>query len=554
MLLSLSIRDFVIVDALELAFQPGFTVFTGETGAGKSILIDALNLALGERADPSVVRQGKERAEIAAEFDLRQSKDLRVWLKANDLASQDDVCLVRRVVENVGRSRAYINGRPVTVQQLRELGDSLVAVHGQFAHQALLQPVAQQRLLDDFAGTASKAQEVAHTFEAWNAIRKQRMQWQTNAAAIEQERAELEFQQSELSRLDFQLESWQELLAEHSRLNHAASLIEGVQAAQQALDESDDALLPQVNAVVERLKNLSEFDPELKSVIDVIEPASLQLQESVYALRQYARRLDVDPARLKEVEARMEDVHNMARKYRIRPLELSDLLARCEARLAELGGTGGIEALLEREQVAESAYQRVAIDLSAQRKKAAKKLSQTVTASMQTLAMQGGKFAIELTPRREPSGYGLEHVVFTVAGHAGVAPGPVDTVASGGELSRIGLALQVVMSKVARVPTLIFDEVDAGIGGSVAEVVGKLLRELGGHHQVWCVTHLPQVAAQGQHHLTVSKITLKGATSSSVMQLAKPQRIDEIARMLGGIKITDATRKHAAEILALQSK
>ena len=554
MLLSLSIRDFVIVDALELAFQPGFTVFTGETGAGKSILIDALNLALGERADPSVVRQGKERAEIAAEFDLRQSKDLRVWLKANDLASQDDVCLVRRVVENVGRSRAYINGRPVTVQQLRELGDSLVAVHGQFAHQALLQPVAQQRLLDDFAGTASKAQEVAHTFEAWNAIRKQRMQWQTNAAAIEQERAELEFQQSELSRLDFQLESWQELLAEHSRLNHAASLIEGVQAAQQALDESDDALLPQVNAVVERLKNLSEFDPELKSVIDVIEPASLQLQESVYALRQYARRLDIDPARLKEVEARMEDVHNMARKYRIRPLELSDLLARCEARLAELGGTGGIEALLEREQVAESAYQRVAIDLSAQRKKAAKKLSQTVTASMQTLAMQGGKFAIELTPRREPSGYGLEHVVFTVAGHAGVAPGPVDTVASGGELSRIGLALQVVMSKVARVPTLIFDEVDAGIGGSVAEVVGKLLRELGGHHQVMCVTHLPQVAAQGQHHLTVSKITLKGATSSSVMQLAKPQRIDEIARMLGGIKITDATRKHAAEILALQSK
>ena len=553
MLLSLSIRDFVIVEALELSFRPGFTVFTGETGAGKSILIDALNLALGERADPSVVREGKERAEIAAEFDLSGTKLVREWLKANDLVDADNVCLVRRVVEAAGRSRAYINGRPVTVQQLREMGDGLVAVHGQFAHQALLQPIAQQRLLDDFAGAASTAQEVARAFAAWNTIRKQRMQWQTNAAAIEQERAALEYQHNELSRLDYQLESWQELLAEHSRLNHAASLIEGVQAAQQSLDESDDALVPQVNAVVERLKSLSEFDVELKSVIDVIEPASLQLQESVYALRQYARRLDIDPARLKEVETRMEAVHNMARKYRIRPLELSDLLARCAARLAELGGSGGIEELVEREQAAQSVYHGVATELTAQRKKAAKKLAQTVTASMQTLAMQGGKFVIELTPRSEPAANGLEHVVFAVAGHAGVTPGPVDKVASGGELSRIGLALQVVMSKVARVPTLIFDEVDAGIGGSVAEVVGKLLRELGEHHQVMCVTHLAQVAAQAQQHFTVSKITHKGATSSAVTSLAKPQRVDEIARMLGGIKITDATRKHAAEILSTPS-
>ena len=250
MLLSLSIRDFVIVDALELSFQPGFTVFTGETGAGKSILIDALNLALGERADPAVVRQGKERAEIAAEFDLSALKELRAWLEDNDLASRDDSCLVRRVVEAVGRSRAYINGRPVTVLQLRELGDNLVAVHGQFAHQALLQPGAQQRLLDDFAGASTLAREVTQAYESWNTIRKQRVQWQTNAAGLEQERAALEFQRQELSRLDFQTESWQELLAEHSRLNHAASLIEGVQSAQQTLDESDDALLPQINAVV----------------------------------------------------------------------------------------------------------------------------------------------------------------------------------------------------------------------------------------------------------------------------------------------------------------
>ncbi len=550
MLLSLSIRDFVIVDVLELSFRLGFTVFTGETGAGKSILIDALNLTLGERADPSVVREGKARAEVAAEFDLSRSKSLLTWLAENDLTGEDDTCLVRRVVEAVGRSRAYINGRPVTVAQLRELGDGLVAVHGQFAHQALLQPGAQQRLLDDFAGATASALEVAQAYEDWHTIKKQRMQWQTNASAMEQERAALAIQREELSRLDFQLESWHELLAEHSRLNHAASLIEGIQGAQQSLEESDTALLPQINAVVERLKTLSEFDPELKTVIDIIEPASLQLQESVYALRHYARRLDIDPGRLREVETRMETMHDMARKYRIRPLELGDLLARCDARLMELGGGAGIDALLQREQSAESDYRNLAVNLSAQRKKAAKTLTQKVTASMQTLAMQGGKFVVDLAAREEPSANGLEQVIFTVAGHAGVTPGPIDKVASGGELSRIGLALQVVMSKVARVPTLIFDEVDAGIGGGVAEVVGKLLRELGGQHQVMCVTHLPQVAAQGQQHFTVSKITSKGATSTSVQHLDASRRVEEIARMLGGVKITDATRQHAAELLS----
>jgi DNA repair protein RecN (Recombination protein N) len=554
MLLSLSIRDFVIVDALELSFHPGFTVFTGETGAGKSILIDALNLALGERADPAAVREGKERAEISAEFDLGQSKSLREWLAANDLVGEDSACLVRRVVESAGRSRAYINGRPVTVQQLRELGNSLVAVHGQFAHQALLQPNAQQQLLDDFAGASATAQAVADTFEKWNAIKKQRIQWQTNAAALEQERTALEFQRDELVRLDFQVESWQELLSEHSRLNHAASLIDGVQAAQHALDESDEALLPQINAVTERLKNLSEFDAELKNVIDVLEPATLQLQESVYALRHYARRLEIDPARLKEVESRMEAVQNMARKYRVRPPELVDMLARCAARLAELGGSADIDALLVREQQAEAVFSKAANELTAQRKKAAKKLAQAITAAMQTLAMQGGQFTIELAPRSEPNANGNEHVTFCVAGHAGVTPGPLDKIASGGELSRIGLALQVVMSKVARVPTLIFDEVDAGIGGGVAEVVGKLLRELGANYQVMCVTHLPQVAAQAQHHMSVSKSTHKGCTRSSVNPLRAKDRIDEIARMLGGVKITEATRKHAAEMLSSHPK
>ena len=553
MLLSLSIRDFVIVDALELSFQAGFTVFTGETGAGKSILIDALNMALGERADPSVVRQGKERAEIAAEFNLNGLNNINAWLAENDLTAADDTCLVRRVVEAAGRSRAYINGHPVTVQQLRELGDKLVAIHGQFAHQALLQPNAQQNLLDDFAGAGAIANAVSQAHSEWNALKKLRIQWQSNALALEQERSLLESQQQELSKLDFRLETWQELLAEHSRLNHAASLIEGVQWAQQALDERDDALMPQINAVVERLKSLSEYDPAIRSVLDIIEPASLQLQESVYALRHYSRRLDIDPMRLKDVEARIETVHNVARKYRVRPIELIDLLGRCDSRLSELGGDAGMAALIQREQVAETHYFELAKALGAQRQKAAKKLVQAVTASMQTLAMTGGKFVIDLPQRAEPSANGLEHVIFSVAGHAGVTPGALDKVASGGELSRIGLALQVVLSKIARVPTLIFDEVDAGIGGAVAEVVGKLLRDLGAENQVMCVTHLPQVAAQGEHHFIVSKATGKGTTVSSVEPLSQAQRIDEIARMLGGVKITDATRKHAAEMLSTKS-
>jgi DNA repair protein RecN (Recombination protein N) len=553
MLLSLSIRDFVIVDALELSFESGFTVLTGETGAGKSILIDALNLVLGERADPSVVRQGKERADIAAEFDLTERKEIRAWLKENDLASQNDVLLVRRVVESVGRSRAYINGRPATVQQLREIGDGLVAVHGQFAHQALLQPLAQQQLLDDFAGASDLARKALQHYETWQSLKKQRLQWQTNAAALEQERASLEMQQKELAQLGFETSAWQELQAEHSRLNHGASLIEGVQAAQQSLDESDDALLPQITSVVERLKTLSEYDPALKEVIDVLEPAALQLQEGVYGLRHYARRLDLDPARLKEVETRIEIVHNTARRYRIQPAELPDLLARCESRLNELGGGAGIDSLVEKEQAAEASYRQLAIELSAQRKKSAKTLSQKITAAMQTLAMQGGKFVVDLPARNEPSAHGLEHVVFSVAAHPGVTPGAIDKVASGGELSRIGLALQVAMSKVARVPTLIFDEVDAGIGGGVAEVVGKLLRELGTLHQVMCVTHLPQVAAQGQQHWCVSKSVAKGITSSNVDVLNARGRVEEIARMLGGVKITAATRKHAAELLSTQS-
>ena len=553
MLTNLSIRDFVIVDALELAFQPGFTVLSGETGAGKSILIDAINLVLGERADPSVVRQGKERAEVSGEFDVSEMADVCAWLETNDLIGEDDHCLVRRVVESAGRSRAYINGRAATVQQLRELGDRLVAVHGQFAHQALLQAKAQQQLLDDYAGMSAVAREVAQAFEAWQSIKKQRQQWQSNAAALEQERSMLEAQQQELSRLAFAPEAWQETLAEHSRLTHAASLIDGVQAAQQALDESDNPLLAQVSAVTDRLRAMMDFDPGLKEVIALLEPAAVQLQEGVYALRHYARRLDIDPARLKEVEARMELVHDTARKYRVPPGELGELLARCETRLSALGGTGGIEALLAQEQAAEATYKTIATQLSAGRGKAAKALTQKVTTAMQTLAMQGGKFVIELAPRAEPSAQGMEQIDFQVAGHAGMAPGSIDKVASGGELSRIGLALQVVMSKVARVPTLIFDEVDAGIGGGVAEIVGKLLRELGERHQVMCVTHLAQVAAQGQQHWNVTKKTVKFVTTSAIHILDKKNRVEEIARMLGGVQITAATRKHAAEMLTSQS-
>lgn len=555
MLRFLSVQDFVIVDRIELEFKPGFTVLTGETGAGKSILVDALALALGERGDSGMVRQGAERAEVTAEFDISALPPVAEWLEANDLAGDPGVCLLRRIIDDGGRSRCYINGRPATLQQLREAGESLVDIHGQHAHQSLLRQDAQRDLLDGYAGLRDLAGEVAVAYRNWQALRNRRLDWEKNAQAFAAEREQLEWQVREIGNLHFNVEEWRELLAEHSRLANSASLLEGAQYGLETLSEGEAALLSQLHAVTARLNSLVEFDSGLKEVLEILEPAEIQLQEAVYSLRHYLQRLDLDPQRLRHCEQRLEEVHAAARKYRVMPEQLPELLAGWRARFEELGGMGEGGELRKQEEAAQANYLEHARKLSVGRKKAAKEFSQKVTGAMQTMAMAGGSFEARLTELPDNKNgskggvHGLEQVEFLVAAHAGMPLKPLSKVASGGELSRISLGIQVIASKAAAVPTLIFDEVDVGIGGSVAEIVGQMLKRLGAERQVLCITHLPQVAARGDHHWQVAKQAQDGAVTSRIEVLDQSRRVEEIARMLGGVEITATTRQHAAEML-----
>lgn len=557
MLRSLSIRDFVIVDRLELEFAPGFTVLTGETGAGKSILIDALAMVLGERAEAIVVRAGAERAEISAEFEADDGKAggraLARWLRDNDLAGDDGVLLIRRVIESSGRSRGFINGRAATAAQLREAGEYLVDIHGQHQHQSLLRPAAQRELLDAYGDLSAVAEKVAVLHRAWQQRRESRMSLETNAAAFAAEREQLEWQVRELEALKFSANEWPELTAEHSRLAHAASLIEAAQLGVESVSEGEGSSLAQLNSAMARLGNLVEHDPRLGEILELLESARIQLQEAAHELRRYGERLDLDPRRLQEAERRLDAIHGAARKYRVQPEELPAKLAHMKERLRQMGEGGDVESLRKLEEDAHAACVSEAKQLSAGRKRAAKKLCDQVTAAMQELAMAGGRFDIVLNAVTELAAYGLENVEFLVSAHKSVAPQPLAKVASGGELSRLSLAIQTVASRVAQVPTLIFDEVDAGIGGRVAEIVGKMLRQLGTRHQVMCITHLPQVAATAEQQWQVTKISTNDKVHSRVAVLDRGQRVEEIARMLGGVKITETTRKHAAEMLGIKN-
>jgi DNA repair protein RecN (Recombination protein N) len=553
MLRSLSIRDFVIVDRLDLEFAPGFTVLTGETGAGKSILIDALATVLGERAEAIVVRGGAERAEVNAEFEPDGStaggRELARWLGENDLAGDEGALLLRRVIESSGRSRGFINGRAATLAQLREAGEFLVDIHGQHQHQSLTRPGAQRELLDACGELSDAAKKVAGLHRAWQQRRESRMAFETNAAAFAAEREQLEWQVRELAALKFSAVEWPELTAEHGRLAHAASLIEAARLGVEALSEDENACLTQLNGVLSRLGALIEHDPRLKEIVELLESARIQLEEAAHALRRYGERLDLDPRRLQEAERRLDAIHDAARKYRVQPEALPQKLEDARTRLREMGEGGDAEALRKLEEAAYAACQAEAKKLSAGRRKAAKKFSDQVTEAMQTLAMQGGTFEIALHAAPDITAHGLESVEFLVSAHKGMAPQPLAKVASGGELSRLSLAVQTVASRVAQVPTLIFDEVDAGIGGRVAEIVGKMLGQLGRKHQVMCITHLPQVAATADQQWQVAKSSASGKVLSKVTVLDPGQRVEEIARMLGGVKITETTRKHAAEML-----
>jgi DNA repair protein RecN (Recombination protein N) len=549
MLRTLSIRDFVIVDLLELELTAGFTVFTGETGAGKSILIDALALALGGRGDASVVREGAAKADISAEFAPNQ--EARAWLSEHAFLSEEDSVLLRRVIDNAGRSKAFINGITATAAQLRELGEMLVDIHGQHAHQSLLKADAQRALLDSHGGLLDESRTLAAAYRQWKTLARQREEYEVNAKNILLERERLEWQVGELAKLAVQPGEWAEIGNEHSRLSHAASLIEGAQHALDLISESDAGpILSQLSVLTQRLNKLADVDQGLKPVLEALEPAQIQLQEAVYALNDYLGRLELDPQRLREVEQRLDAIHSASRKFRIAPEQLPAEFESLSAQLQQLAGASDMDALREQEEALKTTYMSAARALSKQRTKAAQQLSAAVTAAMQDLSMSGGSFTVALHAG-EPAAYGLEQIEFLVAGHTGTTPRPLAKVASGGELARIALAISVIASSATATPTLIFDEVDSGIGGAVAEVVGRLLKRLGQNRQVLCVTHLPQVASQAGQHFQVRKIQSQNEkTCSRIDALDAKSRVEEIARMLGGLEITSTTRKHARELLA----
>jgi DNA repair protein RecN (Recombination protein N) len=550
MLRRLTIRDFVLVDRLELEFEAGFGTLTGETGAGKSILVDALAFVLGERAEVGLIRAACERAEVCAEFDLQHAPVAEEWLRQHDFELSDGL-LLRRVVDANGRSRAYLNGTPVTVQQLKEVAESLVDIHGQHAHQSLLRGEAQRTLLDTHARLQPLVAEVSAAWRQWREAKALLEAAAGGAEALAQEREQLEWQVRELEALGFSLDEWVLLNLEHKRLAHAASLLEGARLSLTLLSEGDAACEEQLDTVARRLDGLAEFDPSLSEVAALVQSAQAELLEAVSALRRYTERVDLDPQRLSELERRIEAVLGCARKFRTTPDELPLVLSRWQERLAVLGETADLAALEARVVSAEKGYLILAAKLSQGRSAAAQALGLEVSRVMQQLALGGGRFEIALLPLESGSAYGREQIEFRIAGLSGSEARSLAKVASGGELSRISLAIQVVTSQAASVPTLIFDEVDVGIGGGVAEVVGRLLRELGCERQVLCVTHLPQVAARANWQWQVVKSTGDAGLRSEVSLLDDVARVEEIARMLGGVEITAITRQHAREMLSI---
>ena len=563
MLQALYIRDFIIVETLDLEFSQGFTTLTGETGAGKSILIDALSLALGARNDGEVTRKGADKADISASFIIKNNLLAKNWLLENELEVDQEnqgELILRRVIYADGRSRGFINGVASTIAQLKDLGECLIDIYSQNAHHSLLKPATQRELLDEFAGATGLSNQAASQYRAWAKLNRQRLELEKNSAALKDELAELRDKTRDLKQLNFAAEEWADLQAEHHRLANGASLLAGLEACIALLSENEPAVESMLAQVQNKLIGLVEFDTQLKEAADGVDSALIQVEEAARALNRYLQRAELDPARLAEVENRIQAVHNTARKYRIKPEELSEMLATDLARMLALESFANDGALAKQEADALSAYQVSAKQLSAKRQAAAKTLSQKISTEMQRLSLAGGQFSVALQAC-EPSANGLETVEFLVAGHAGVEPRPLNKVASGGELSRISLALHVTLALNSlgdgqsaaqnSVPCMIFDEVDVGIGGGVAEVVGQLLKQLGVERQVLVITHLPQVAAQAAQHLQVSKTQANGATLSHIQALSKNERVEEIARMLGGIQITETTRSHAKEMLGV---
>ena len=551
MLRRLSLRDVVIVTQLDLEVAGGFTVLTGETGAGKSILIDALQLALGNRADPTLVREGAARAEVSAEFDVPPS--LAPWLDAGGFGPADDALLVRRSIDAQGRSRAWINGSAATVAQLREMAEHLVDIHGQHAWQGLTRPPAVRALLDEQAGVDAHA--LAQAWQAWRGGLARLDEARAQRDTLERERERLVWQIGELDRLAPQPNEWDELSTEHQRLAHGQALLDAARAALQALSDDEpgaDALLSRAGSAIDEVLR---FDAELAGVAEVLRSAQLQVQDAVHSLQAYLGHRDPDPDRLAELDARMGSWMALARRYRRAPAELPDLLAGWKDELRRLDASADLERLEREADAGREQFLTLARSARVSRQRAARSMAQAVTAAMQGLGMAGGRFEVALVPLDEPQSHGLDQIELRVAGHAGSSARPLAKVASGGELSRLALAVAVTTCRAgggSGVSTLIFDEIDSGVGGGVADAVGRLMKQLGRQVQVLAVTHLAQVAACADHHLVVSKTSRGGATFSDMRAVAGEARVAEIARMLGGESLSGTA--HAQAMLARGSE
>ncbi len=552
MLTHIAIRDFAIIERLELDLADGMTAITGETGAGKSIMLDAIGLVLGDRADASMVRHGARRADISVTLDVTLP-EVRAWLEENDLDA-DDECVLRRVITAEGRSRGYINGSSTTVANLKELGEKLVNIHGQHAHQSLLKPADQRQLLDAHGKHEALLQQVTDAWSDWHTLRQRLDALQDSQHARQSRLDLLSFQFNELQQLDLKPGEFQTLEEELNRLTHADQLKHYALGGFEALYESDSGSAYAIlTAVLDDINRAREIDPAFNEAAELLDSAMIQVEEAAHSLRNQADHIDADPQRLADVEARFNRTQELARKHRILPEELAELAASMEQEIAELSDPGQSVEALEQEHVkAEKAYDTAAEQLGKARRKAARALEKTITAAMQELGMEGGRFGIDINTRAEDerNRHGREDIRFMVSANPGQPLKPLATVASGGELSRISLAIQLAATTQQQLPTLIFDEVDSGIGGAVAEVVGRQLRELGQRCQLFCVTHLPQVAACAHHHLQVKKIKSKNSTETRLQPLNEQQRSEEIARMLGGKRITKQSLAHAREMLA----
>lgn len=548
MLLALTLDDFVIVDHLELDFQPGFTVLTGETGAGKSITLDAIGLLLGDKADYAQVRAGAKEARLAALFDLAALPEMQTELAAQGLIEEGATELtIRRVIDAKGKSRSYINGQAATLAQLKNIGSRLIDIHGQNAHQSLNREAVQRELLDAYAGCAALAAEVKTAYRSRQAALEALRAAREEGEQLQIERERLEWQAGELERLAPLPGEWESLSQSHDSLAHAAELIAAAQETEETIN-GEHGLQYHVYRCRRTLESLSHLEPRFAESVALLESVEAELEEAAAAARSVANRTELDPAELAAQEERMGELMSAARKYRIEPQELPAKLAETAEALGRLEAAADTEALQKAVQKCEQAYMQAAQNLSEQRNAAAERLGAETTAYMQTLAMKGAQFAVTLPPC-PPSAHGLEQVQYQVSANKGSPLRPLDKVASGGELARISLSLQVAASRHTAIPTLIFDEVDTGIGGGVAETVGRALAKLGQHRQVLAVTHLPQVAACGQNHWQVSKNSDGSQTLSRIRVLDGEGRTGEIARMLGGETITDTTRRHAAEML-----